>query len=103
MAEWLDEALQSSSLSTTYPPPGTGKKGQNSVSADCLFLKPRLIGRIFLSSDVATFLLQLAGSGMTAVTSIADVGEKVCVYQLALAPNRSSGLYRPTWCPTRQS
>lgn len=46
-------------------------------ASDCLFLKPRLIGRIFLTSDVITFLLQLAGSAMAAAVDLATIGDKV--------------------------
>ncbi|KAL7422004.1 Lipid-translocating exporter-like protein rta1 [Cryptotrichosporon argae] len=34
---------------------------------DCLILRPRLIARIFLISDGITFVVQLAGSGLSAV------------------------------------
>lgn len=45
---------------------------------DCLFFKSRLVVRIFVWSDVVTFLLQMAGSGMTAVQSnIANIGHYV--------------------------
>lgn len=36
---------------------------------DCLFLKSRIIVRLFVWSDVITFLLQSSGGGMTAVDS----------------------------------
>ena len=68
MAEWLEGALQSG---RRYPGEGGG------IAKDCLFLKPRLIGRIFLTSDVITFLLQLSGSGMAASASLASIGDKV--------------------------
>lgn len=44
---------------------------------DCLFLQPRLVGRIFLISDAVTFFLQMSGSGMGAVASMASIGDKV--------------------------
>jgi hypothetical protein len=44
---------------------------------DCLLLRARLIGRIFLTSDCITFLVQLAGSGMAASASLAKTGETV--------------------------
>jgi len=45
---------------------------------DCLFLKSRRVVRIFVWSDVVTFLLQMSGSGMTAVQSnIANIGHYV--------------------------
>lgn len=44
---------------------------------DCLYLRPAWIGRIFLTSDVITFLVQLGGSGMAAEQSLAATGEKV--------------------------
>lgn len=44
---------------------------------DCLYLRPAWIGRIFLTSDVITFLVQLGGSGMAASQSLAATGEKV--------------------------
>jgi hypothetical protein len=84
MAVWLDEALrvQNQSLSSGYAQgrddyANANKGKKNDIAADCLFLKSRLIGRIFLTSDVVTFITQLAGSGMTAVQSIAEIGDKV--------------------------
>jgi hypothetical protein len=44
---------------------------------DCLYLRPKRIGRIFLTSDCITFVVQLAGSGMGASTSLAKTGEYV--------------------------
>lgn len=53
---------------------------------DCLFLKSRLVVRVFVWSDVVTFLLQMAGSGMTAVQSdIANVGHYVRILQFEIA------------------
>lgn len=51
---------------------------------DCLFLKPRLIARTFVWIDVAVFLLQAAGGGMTAISDvgIANAGAKVCLHLL---------------------
>ncbi|KAJ9107644.1 hypothetical protein QFC21_001104 [Naganishia friedmannii] len=44
----------------------------------CLFIKSRIIVRLFVWSDVITFIFQAAGGGMAAVGgSIASVGEKV--------------------------
>lgn len=44
---------------------------------DCLLLRARLIGRIFLTSDCITFVVQLAGSAMGASVDLASTGEKV--------------------------
>jgi hypothetical protein len=43
---------------------------------DCLFLKSRIIVRVFVWSDVITFWLQGSGGGMTAVQSstISNIG-----------------------------
>lgn len=71
MAEYLEKALQADTT-TRY------STGRDNISGDCLFLKPRLIGRIFLTSDVITFLLQLGGSGMAASADLAQTGDKVC-------------------------
>lgn len=51
---------------------------------DCLFLKARLVGRIFLISDGITFFLQLAGSGLTAKADMANIGNTVSVRTPAL-------------------
>lgn len=45
---------------------------------DCLFLKSRIIVRLFVWSDVITFFLQASGGGMTAGSeSMADIGHWV--------------------------
>ncbi|RSH77014.1 uncharacterized protein EHS24_003955 [Apiotrichum porosum] len=49
---------------------------------DCLFLQPRLVGRIFLISDAVTFFLQMSGSGMGAVASMASIGDKIALIGL---------------------
>jgi hypothetical protein len=43
-------------------------------ASDCLFLRPTLIARTFVWIDVAVFLLQAAGGGLTALSNrtIAD-------------------------------
>ncbi len=46
---------------------------------DCLLVKPRLVGRIFIISDCITFLVQLAGSGMAASAALSNIGEYVCL------------------------
>lgn len=50
-------------------------------SEDCLFLPPRRIVRIFVWSDVITFLLQGGGSGVTAMNNgtVANIGKYVGV------------------------
>lgn len=57
---------------------------------DCLFLKPSLIGKIFLTSDIITFLVQLGGSGMAASADLAMTGEKV-----SLSDSQTAVLCRP--------
>jgi hypothetical protein len=46
---------------------------------DCLFLKSRIIVRLFVWADVVTFLVQASGGGMTAVQnqSMANIGKWV--------------------------
>jgi predicted lysophospholipase L1 biosynthesis ABC-type transport system permease subunit len=44
---------------------------------DCLFLRARIIARLFIGSDICTFLIQAAGGGMTAMEKYAATGEKV--------------------------
>lgn len=51
---------------------------------DCLFLRAQLVGRIFILSDVFTFLLQAAGGGMTAIESMASIGEKLALVGLVI-------------------
>ncbi|TXT07725.1 uncharacterized protein COLE_04649 [Cutaneotrichosporon oleaginosum] len=49
---------------------------------DCLFLSARLVARIFIGSDICTFLIQAAGGGMTAIESMASIGEKCISFGL---------------------
>ncbi|BEI82856.1 hypothetical protein CcaverHIS002_0307240 [Cutaneotrichosporon cavernicola] len=51
---------------------------------DCLFLSSRLIARIFIGSDICTFLIQAAGGGMTAMESMASTGEKIALIGLII-------------------
>ncbi|GMK56862.1 hypothetical protein CspeluHIS016_0307020 [Cutaneotrichosporon spelunceum] len=51
---------------------------------DCLFLSSRLIARIFIGSDICTFLIQAAGGGMTAMVSMASTGEKIALIGLII-------------------
>lgn len=46
---------------------------------DCLFLKSRIIVRLFVWSDVTTFLLQASGGGLTAMqdAKMSDIGHWV--------------------------
>ena len=61
---------------------------------DALFIKPHLIARIFVTSDVVTFLTQAAGGGLTAMKNptTANTGHwvsQVCGIQVSLLTVRS--------------
>lgn len=51
-----------------------GKKRQRSEFSP---IPPRIVGRLFVWSDVITFLVQCAGGGMQA-TDMHETGTKVC-------------------------
>ncbi|KAK0538031.1 hypothetical protein OC834_000603 [Tilletia horrida] len=40
-------------------------------------LNPRLFGRVFIISDVTTFLIQAGGGGMQTAPSLSDIGSKI--------------------------
>lgn len=56
------------------------------AAEDCLFLKARLVARIFIISDGITFFLQLSGSGLTAKSDMAHIGNTVSVIVPPNAP-----------------
>lgn len=47
------------------------------VSSTCLFLPARRVVRLFIWSDVTTFLIQAAGGGMSAMKALATTGQRV--------------------------
>ena len=47
------------------------------VAKDCLWLKSSIIVKLFVWSDVITFLVQASGSGMEVNESMADIGSDV--------------------------
>lgn len=48
------------------------------VAKECLFLRSSLITKLFVASDVFTFLLQAGGGGMSAGSpDMAKIGQKV--------------------------
>jgi hypothetical protein len=51
---------------------------------DCLFLRARIIARLFIGSDICTFLIQAAGGGMTAMEKYAATGEKIALIGLII-------------------
>lgn len=46
---------------------------------DCLFVKSRIIVRLFVWADVVTFWVQASGGGLTAMESLANIGTWVRV------------------------
>jgi hypothetical protein len=47
------------------------------TAKDCLFIAPAKVVRIFITSDVVTFLLQSAGGGLSVEPSSATLGKNV--------------------------
>ncbi|KAJ7736475.1 RTA1 like protein-domain-containing protein [Mycena metata] len=51
----------------------------------CLPIRPTLIVRLFVGSDITTFILQGCGGALTAIGgSVANVGEKISMFGLSL-------------------
>ena len=56
------------------------------AAPELLLLKPSIIVRVFVISDVSTFLIQAAGGGMSAMSgSMAKAGDKVGFIELRVA------------------
>ena len=47
------------------------------AAKDCLYLRSSLIVKLFVWSDVITFLVQASGSGMEVNQDMADIGSNV--------------------------
>lgn len=54
------------------------------IATDCLILPARRLVKLFVISDISTFLIQAAGGGMSAIASIEKVGEKIALAGLIL-------------------
>ncbi|KAJ6473348.1 RTA1 like protein-domain-containing protein [Mycena vitilis] len=51
----------------------------------CLAIRPTLIVKLFVGSDITTFVLQGAGGGLTSIGgSLANVGDKISMFGLSL-------------------
>ncbi|KAJ7775943.1 hypothetical protein DFH07DRAFT_731967 [Mycena maculata] len=55
------------------------------VRRRCLPIRPRYIVRLFVGSDISTFLLQRWGGGLTAIGgSVGNIGDKISMFGLCL-------------------
>lgn len=58
------------------------------VTSRCLLLRANLIAKLYVASDIITFLIQAAGGAMTASgqnnPSMGEIGEKVSMVGLSL-------------------